>query len=549
MRKAKSLLGLNIVSQLEGKQLGTVRDLIFDESSHRLLALLLTDRELFGAIDATVIPWMQVREIGPHAVLVPSEEVILKAHTEPMIAESFDQKKKLDGKKITTQGGEDLGTVSDLYLDDAGHIQGFEVSGGMFADAFSGKRYMPLPTDIVVGEDVILVPREIAHELQRQKEQEPGGLAATAGGIGAKAGDLLDTAKTKVTETYENIATASVEKQRAFVIGKTASRDVSLPSDQPTMAVPQGTAALAQGGGAITTPGGITVDPMQVPTPATSTDISSSGEIVRSEILVRQGETITEQHADRAIQAGILGQLVTAAAGGTVTGALSQGQEAAGEHGAAAQERAETAALGQPSAREITAPDGSVIVAPGMIITRAILDRADQYGKKNEVIAAAGMGAASVKAQDALGSAKETAGGLWETIKEKTAELTGTAQEKKAEYDEKAEQNKINNALGRPTTRVILAKDDSVILNTGDIITHKAVELARQQEVLPVLLDSVYTADPEITPEMLRATEPGEAALETQAQPTGAPITATVMPDQPAQTQPSQGDPSQAMPR
>ncbi len=560
MRKAKSLLGLNIVSQLEGKQLGTVRDLIFDESSHRLLALLLTDRELFGAIDATVIPWMQVREIGPHAVLVPSEEVILKAHTEPIIAESFDQKKKLDGKKITTQGGEDLGTVSDLYLDDAGVIQGFEVSGGMFADAFSGKRYMPLPTEIVVGEDVILVPREIAHELQRQKEQEPGGLAATAGGIGAKAGDLLDTAKTKVTETYENIATASVEKQRAFVIGKVASRDVSLPSDQPTMAAPQGTEALMQGEGAITTPGGITVDPMQVPTPAPSTDISSSGEIVRSEILVRQGETITEQHADRAIQAGILGQLVTAAAGSTVagaydsaktsaTGALSQGQDAVGEHGATAQERAETAALGQPSAREISAPDGSIIVAPGMIITRAILDRAEQFGKKNEVIAAAGMGAASVKAQDALGSAKQTAGGLWETIKEKTAELTGTAQEKKAEYDDKAEQNKINNALGRPTTRVILAQDDSVILNTGDIITHKAIELARHHEVLPVLLDSVYTADPEITPEMLRATEPGQAALETQAQPTGAPITATVAPDQPAQTQPSQGDPSQAMPR
>src|SRR6476661_3252735 len=103
MRKAKSLLGLNIITQLEGKNLGTVRDLIFDENSHKLIALLLSDRELFGMIDATVIPWTQVREIGHNAIMVPSEEVILKAHADPIIAESYDQKRKLDGKKVTTQ--------------------------------------------------------------------------------------------------------------------------------------------------------------------------------------------------------------------------------------------------------------------------------------------------------------------------------------------------------------------------------------------------------------------------------------------------------------
>jgi hypothetical protein len=228
---------------------------------------------------------------------------------------------------------------------------------------------------------------------------------------------------------------------------------------------------------------------------------------------------------------------------------LTSGQGAASEYGADTQEKLETAALGKPSAREISAPDGSIIIAPGMVVTRAILDRAETYGKKNEVIAAAGLGAASEKAQDTYAAAKDTAGNLWDTIKEKAAELTGTAQEKKAEYDVKAEQNKINNALGRPVTRVILAQDDSVILNTGDIITHKAIELARQSDALTILLDSVYTTDPEITPEMLRVNTSGEAALEGQAQPTGVPITATVAPDQQSQTEPAQGDPAQATPR
>jgi len=549
MRKAKSLLGLNIITQLEGKNLGSVRDLIFDENSHKLIALLLTDRELFGMIDATVIPWTQVREIGPNAIMVPSEEVVIKAHADPIIAESYDQKRKLDGKKVTTQGGEDLGRVSDLYMNEIGHVTGFEVSGGLFSDAFSGKRYMEMPSEITVGDDVILVPQEIATELERQKNEEPGGLTAATSSLTSKAGEVYDSAKTKATEAYSNIASASVEKQREFVIGKTASRDVIIPADKATAATVGGTDAIDLD----RTPG-VELTPTTIPelhnvSDASVTDVSSTGEVVDGEVLVRSGETITAQHADRAISAGVLGQLVTSAVGGAASSTFSSGQESASEYGADTQSKLETAALGKPSAREISAPDGTIIVAPGMIVTRAVLDRADMYGKKNEVLAAAGMGVVSEKAQDTYAAAKDTAGNLWDSIKEKAAELTGTAQEKKAEYDEKAEQNRINNALGRPVTRVILAQDDSVILNTGDIITHKAIELARQSDALTILLDSVYTTDPEITPEMLRVNASGQAALEGQVQPTGEAITATVLPDQQAQTEPAQGDPAMATPR
>jgi hypothetical protein len=158
------------------------------------------------------------------------------------------------------------------------------------------------------------------------------------------------------------------------------------------------------------------------------------------------------------------------------------------------------------------------------------------------------MGAVSEKAQDTYATASAAAGSLWETIKEKTAELTGQAHEKKADYDSKSEQNKINNALGRPVTRVILSKNDTMILNTGDLITNAAVNQARDAGVLEILLDSVYTADPEITPEMLRAQGKGEAALAEQVEPTGSAITATVLPNQQPQTQPAQGDPSTSTP-
>jgi len=604
MRKAKSLLGLSVITRTDGKNLGTTRDLIFSENSQRLIALLLTDKELFGMIDAKCVPWTQVREVGVDAIMVDGDESLQNVHTDAIIAEAYDAKHSIDGKQLTTDQGENVGHISDLYLDDAGQVAAFEVSGGLFANALGGKRYLERPSQMRVGDDVIIIPHSAIDQLELQAQTDPGGLK----GVYASASD-------KVSDVYGNIASASVDKQRDFVIGKTAGRDVIIPADKATMATPAAltTGAVESGktalpsspsstlsssaslseqgllevdregadtvvrpvdygtvgtstttnlpgtpvssdtlgqlnarvseGSAPTTssassaplttpvPAAQTLTNLQRETPATATDISSTGDVVDGEVLVRKGETITAQHADRATQAGVLGQLVASAVASGASSALGTAQGKAGEYSEQAQGSLENAAIGKPAGREVDAPDGSVLVAPGQIITQAILDRADQHGKKAEVIASAGMGAASTKAQDLGGQVKETATSVFATIKEKVAELTGTAQEKKAEYDQASQEKKIKDAVGRPVTRVILAKDDTVILNTGDIITNKAVEHARSQDVLDILLDSVYDQPPDITPEMLRLQGKGEDALQTQAQPSGGPITATVAPN------------------
>ncbi len=584
MRKAKTLLGLSVITRTDGKNLGTVRDLIFSDNSQKLLALLMSGPELFHLIDATCVPWNQIREIGTDALMVEGDDSLIKVHSDAVIAEAFDAKQSVDGKQVTTDQGENLGHVSDLYLDDSGYVSAFEVSGGLFADAVGGKRYLENPARIKVGEDVIIVPHDSVHQLEMQADAEPGGIKGLLASASDKVGDAYDSAKASVSDAYANISSASVEKQREFVIGKVAGRDVVIPASQATMATPPalavqavesgtthlsssttsgalevergaeetivrpanfgtvqtGSGQLAPGvpvpastlghlnarvveGAPESTSDAATLTELQRATPATATDISSRGDVVDGEVLVREGETITAAHADRAINAGILGTLV----GSVKLGAPAAAQTAFHNVG----QSAENAAIGKPAGREVDAPDGSILVAPGQIITQAILDRADLHGKRAEVIASAGLGAASVATQDTLGQVKETASNVFGTLKEKVAGLTGTAQDKKAEYDAANVEKKIKDAVGRPVTRVILAKDDSVILNTGDIITNKAIEHARQADVLDILLDSVYNQTPDITPEMLRLEGKGEDALATQAQPTGGPITATTAPN------------------
>jgi hypothetical protein len=66
------------------------------------------------------------------------------------------------------------------------------------------------------------------------------------------------------------------------------------------------------------------------------------------------------------------------------------------------------------------------------------------------------------------------------------------------------EERRITAALGRPVTRIILDQQDQPILRTGDIVTHQAIEKARNEDVLEVLLDSVYKKDPDFSSDELK---------------------------------------------
>lgn len=517
MRKGHSILGLQVISSESAKTLGKVLDLVFDHDADECIALVIKERGFLGIGSAQVIPWNEIISIGKDAVMVKGEHSVVNPADHGRLQDVMEREAHLSGTRIVTDDGRDVGTFAEIYVDEAtGKTLGYEVSGGFISDTMSGKRYIPSERtdDLRVGQDVLLASPSVADEFERQSTEEPGGLRGAYG-----------TAKDKVADTYDSVATASIEQQKAFVVGKTAGRDVALAApEEPD------TSALAN-----------------------PTNLAPAN---KGPLLVGQGQTITQEIADTAEQHGILHQLLLAVGATTTSGALDaakgqlgSAQTAAAGHTSALSERAgdtqdnlEEAAIGRPAGRDVDLPDGSTLVAAGMIITRQMMDRAHTQGKERELIASAGLGTASTTAQDTLASAKTTAGNVFDTIKSKVADLTGTAQEKKAQYDEGAEKSKINHALGRPITRILLAKDDSVILNTGDIITNRAVELARQNDVLDVLLDAVYDATPDITPEMMRATQPGVAALHEQVQPSGHPITATIEPNQQAQDQPGQGE-------
>jgi uncharacterized protein YrrD len=165
--KGRNLLGLAVIGHADGQQMGRVKDLLFDHSSEELLALVLANKDLFGLIDAIIVPWPQIREIKGDVVVVQSAQSAINLGEAPRIRDVAQRETALSGTKIVSEDGQQLGTLADLVIDlSDGHVIGYEVSGGMLRDTLRGKKFLPAPPGLAIGDDAAIAPPAAAAKLQ-----------------------------------------------------------------------------------------------------------------------------------------------------------------------------------------------------------------------------------------------------------------------------------------------------------------------------------------------------------------------------------------------
>lgn len=188
MRKGSDLIGKPVVAFDTGEKIEKIEDLIFDQNSHQLLGFLVDEGG--WAQNARVLPLRGVQSIGPDAVLIPSRTMVVDAIQVPAMNAILKHNNVVRGTKLMTTDGRDLGTMSDLYFDEqTGAIEGYEVSGGIFADAYTGRSYVPAPETLKIGNEVAFVPPEVAISM----EEQVGGIKAAVQDASAKVQDAAHT--------------------------------------------------------------------------------------------------------------------------------------------------------------------------------------------------------------------------------------------------------------------------------------------------------------------------------------------------------------------
>ena len=467
MRNGKGMIGKPVVAFDSGEKFNTIVDLIFDQQNNLLLGFLVDEGGWFS--NALVLPLSNIQAIGNDAVIVPSRDMIVSASEFPEIQNILEKDNVLKGTKIMTVDGRDLGTMSDLYFDDTtGAIEGYEVSGGIFADAYSGRSFVPAPDTIKIGEDIAFVPSETADLMQEQT----GGIKAALYTAGEKAQELAHTAGEKAQELAH---TAGEKAQEAAQMANTKlTNTVVKPEEQEEFVLGK----VAEK--AVKTSDGI--------------------------FLIQEGQVVHESHILAARSSNIMDELYRAT-GGSVKDKL--GEKVSGAVASMSANVSVDQALGRRVNKMIFTPEGSVVAVEGQIVTPQVIARAKSQHQEQALLESVGLTtgkALRTAGSDVGNQVKEGAMGLWDQVKE-------TASNLQEHGTHVVEEKRIKGALGRPVTRVILDRNDEVILNVGELITHQAIAIARQADVLEILLDSVYTTTPNLSLEELRAPDAGKAAL------------------------------------
>jgi len=542
MRRGKEVIGKKIVALSGEVHADQVRDLIFDVTGQRLLGLLVDEGGWFHA--ARVLPFEQVKSIGEDAVMITDLNAVVSARDVPGLSEVLSSNHKLIGTQLMTTDGEDLGSLADLYFDEqSGRVIGYDVSGGIFSDLSGGRSYVPASDDFQLGKDVATVPPEVARQLE---EQAPGGLRGVAGSVSDSVKSAASSVGDTVKETAGNLADATKERQKTFVIGKTVATDVTSTAGMVLVHAGQtvtaeqadeaeqlgllGSLSTAAGGGALQGLYGNAKESVQsgYENLATATKERQQAFVVGKTAgndvvaqdgfqVIKKGEIITEWHATSADTHGALPSLTASATGGTMQQGVAGVQERLSLAGPVTVEDA----LGRRVKTDVRGSAGALIAPAGQIVTQTVIDRAKMLGKEDELLEAVQLNTPITQRLGQTGTqiGSQLSTGV-QSVQETSANLLDRARgwlgKTQEQASDAAEDRRIEGAVGRPVNRVILDKQDHIILNLGEIITHKAVEQARQGDVLGILLSSVSTGTPSIDPMSVRPDEHGQAALNSQ---------------------------------
>ena len=157
MKEAKDLVNMPIVSVATGRQIGQVKELLFEPGGHALYGLVLKQPDDERVL---LVRRENVRSFGNDAITIEDEAG----------AEVFDANDRareigllggshLGGMKVMDQDGNEIGEVDKVMLNDDGTINCYRAYSGLLGLSHQDFR----PDEIVsAGRDAIIVPTRSA---------------------------------------------------------------------------------------------------------------------------------------------------------------------------------------------------------------------------------------------------------------------------------------------------------------------------------------------------------------------------------------------------
>ena len=556
------LIGTKLLTT-DGRDLGKIADVYFDEHSGKVVGYEATGG-VFSDLSSgrTFVPAPESISIGENAAIVP---ISVASAMEEQEAGGLQGAFSRAGESISGAASNVSEGVKQSYENLATATKTRQKEYVIGKVAGSDVTYRPelsngqTPEDLA---DIVLVSKgQTITEADADAAEQHGALGSLVGAAtGGSMQAAYSSAASNVQGRVDDLSSASQERQTEYVIGKVAGSDVMAESEpvegvsEITPIVSKGqtiTAAQAAQARELGVLGKLTASAtsgsVQTVYASTASNVQErvenlstasrerqmeyvlgkvAGSDVRADddtVIVLKGQTITPLAVSSADDKQVMGKLLASATSGSVQGSFQR------DAGRDAQVLAPSAvsALGRRVRTDVYGAGRTLIAAQGQIVTQGVLEKARTMNREAELLRATGVtpdGEASsgppISDQLSAGLSNVSAGASSFLDRAKTwlGEKGDDASEAIERRQQEAQAQKERDAIGRPVNRVILDPQDQIILNIGEIITHKAVAAAKAAGILDMLLDSVSKETVSINPLDARPHETGSAALDGQGE-------------------------------
>lgn len=171
MRNSQDVLGLPVLTIRSGKEIGMVRDLLFD-NRQSLIGLLIESKGWTKR--RHYIPMERIASFGSDAVTVDSEDALktLTAEHDDVVG-VCSGKHKLKGLPVITSTGDELGRLENVYfMEEVGTLVGYELTDGFLTDLKEGRKTLHTEESITWGNDALIIPGSVKPTLLPTAERK-----------------------------------------------------------------------------------------------------------------------------------------------------------------------------------------------------------------------------------------------------------------------------------------------------------------------------------------------------------------------------------------
>jgi uncharacterized protein YrrD len=214
--KANSLINLPVITVEDGKNINTIKDIVYDGITNKVTAFVVDEKGWFNT--AKIILMQDIQSIGKDAILIQNESKIVTADSQvdKSVALTANNDNFLDTNEVITQSGTKLGQVTDIYFNEiTGKLEAIEVSEGFLKKIVSGTKKIVLDDIITIGKENLIVEDIVEENIEIQSQHQ---------GINKVAQDIKTTSVSMVSQASDRMqeATEVVKEKTQEVLGREA---------------------------------------------------------------------------------------------------------------------------------------------------------------------------------------------------------------------------------------------------------------------------------------------------------------------------------------